>query len=134
MKRRRKGSLGFTFVEMLIVVMIVGLLAAISTVVVLRQRLQGNESVAMGSLEVYRSAMETYRSLQQVPTYPPTLAALGVGQDIDPLLAQGVKSGYQFTLSNVSEATYTITATPLQPGASGNKTFSVNESGEIIEG
>ena len=64
---------GFTLVEIMIVVAIIALLAAIAIPNVLRGRTTANESAAIGNLRALISSLEMARSVNQV--YPLDVAA-----------------------------------------------------------
>ncbi len=124
---------GFTLVEIMIVVAIIGLLAAIAILNLLRARVNSNESAAKGSLRTLSSACESFRAAQNPPTYPANLAALSGANPpyIDATLAGGTKQGYVFTYALVSANQFTVTATPVTPNVTGVNTFFVDETGVI---
>jgi prepilin-type N-terminal cleavage/methylation domain-containing protein len=64
----RSSERGFTLVEIMIVVAIIALLAAIAIPNVLRGRTTANESSAVGNLRALVSSLEMYRSVQN--NYP----------------------------------------------------------------
>ena len=64
----RRSERGFTLVEIMIVVAIIALLAAIAIPNVLRGRTSANESAAIGNLRALISSLEMYRSVNNV--YP----------------------------------------------------------------
>jgi prepilin-type N-terminal cleavage/methylation domain-containing protein len=104
-----KGAKGFSLIELLIVVAIILVIAAIAIPNFLRSRTAANQSSAVASLHTLGIAEMTYASTygggySYVMSYlspptgngGPTSTAAGL---IDSVLATGVKSGYNFTYS-----------------------------------
>lgn len=121
---------GFTLVEIMIVVAIIALLAAIAIPNLLRARLNANESAALAAIQTVVSGSTSYRGVN--PTYAANLAALSgsVPPYIDSVLGAGTKQGYTFTLTG-STNTFTVTAAPVTPGTTGSRNFFADESGVI---
>jgi len=121
---------GFTLVEIMIVVAIIALLAAIAIPSFLRARLNANESAAVSALHTISTAAQSYRSVN--PTYPGALATLSnaVPPYIDSVLGGGTKQGYSFSLEGYTY-TFSATARPVTYGRTGIRSFYVDESGII---
>lgn len=127
---------GFTLVEMLIVVVIVGIVSIAAIPSLLRAKLNSNESVVQQDLRTVSSAAEIYRSSQQVPVYPPNLAALGAENipTLDPAIAAGMQHGYNFELNNSSNGdAYTCVANPIQMNITGSRSFCMDHNGVLKE-
>ena len=139
MRLHRKG---FTLVEIMIVVAIIALLAAIAIPNLLRARHNANESAAIGGLRTVSTAVESYRAAQTPPAYPANLAALSSSTPpyIDTVLSgatasSAAKQGYFYTYATANSGqTYTCTASPQVPGTTGTRVFFVDESGVLRVG
>ena len=131
MKKILNKIRAFTLVEIMIVVAIVALLAAIAIPNLLRARQNANEVAALRSLRLVSTACESFRAAQTPGTYPNSLAdlAAAVPQYIDSVLASGTKQGYNFAYVFVNSNQYTCTATPI--AGSGTRVFFIDESAMI---
>ncbi len=121
---------GFTLVEIMIVVAIIVLLAAIAIPNLLRARLNANEATAIASLKTISWAAQTYRTSN--PSYPVNLSELSTSapQYVDAILGSGVKQGYNFTLTGDANS-FNTTGEPVTPNVTGVRTFFADTSGVI---
>ena len=131
----RKQSSGFTLVEIMIVVAIIALLAAVAIPNLLRARHNANETAAIATCRTLSSAEESFRAAQN-PLTDGNLNALSVAVPpyIDATLALGTKQGYTYAFTVAPAANvYQITATPVTVGVTGTRIFSVDQTGVVMD-
>jgi prepilin-type N-terminal cleavage/methylation domain-containing protein len=137
---------GFSLIELLIVVTIILIIAAIAIPNLMRSKIQANETAAVGALKALTESALLYSNTYG--GFPHALSDLGPAAGgtapsstsadlIDSVLASGIKSGYRFTYmagtidpgGNV--LSYTVTATPVVQGSTGQRSFYTDQSGTI---
>jgi prepilin-type N-terminal cleavage/methylation domain-containing protein len=125
---------GFTLIELMIVVAIIAIIAALAIPSFLGARRGAYEASAITTLRSVTTACETMRA--RTSTYPADLTVLVAEGMIDPVLGTGRKSGYLFgtlggggdALLNATDTTWEIYAEPINPGTTGDRYFRTNEA------
>ncbi|HEY1262981.1 MAG TPA: prepilin-type N-terminal cleavage/methylation domain-containing protein [Terriglobales bacterium] len=133
-----KKRSGFSLLELLIVVAIILIIAAIAIPNLLRARIAANEASAVGSVRTINTAEIAYLSIYPTVGYASTLTTLGpaVGSPcvassasaclIDSRLATGTKSGYSIGIANTSGTPtnrYDVIASPAARNQTGTRYF-----------
>jgi len=142
----RKEAIGSSIIELLIVIAIISILAAIAIPNLLSSRMSANESSAVGSLRAINAAEIAYSTsyptmgFTDLPSLggasPCTAAVSSAACLLDESLAQApyIKSGYVFSvtpLGGVPYPRYASTGYPQALGQSGQRAFCSDHSGVI---
>jgi type IV pilus assembly protein PilA len=139
--RARRKQQGFSLIELLIVVAIILIIAAIAIPNLVKARLAANEASAgssvrsIGTAEVAYAATYTvgYGTLANLGGATPCTSNVATACLLDPVLTSGTKSGYNITAAPVGggATAFVAGAVPINVGVTGQRTFCNDETGVI---
>ena len=122
---------GFTLVEIMIVVAIIALLAAIAIPNLLRAKISANDALAKATLRTLSTAAETYATANNgtYPTEAELLAPASGPAYTNKEYGGQTISGFVFDTTGMAADQYSITATPTTVGTTGTATFTMTTGG-----
>jgi len=132
--QRKKG---FTLIELMIVIAIIAIIAAIAIPNLLAARKNGNEAAAIGALKTLNSAQTLYREGDKDSNTTldyGNIQQLSNTTMIDGVLGGGTKQGYVFDCrpsSTTGQFLWFANANPAAPTTTGDRYFCTNHAGVI---
>jgi type IV pilus assembly protein PilA len=143
--RRPNASDGFTVLELLLVVALIGTVSSIAVPGLMRAKMAANEASAIGSSRAVLEAQAAYSAVCGGSFYAESLAQLAADQYIGPDLVIGVKSGYNVSLTFAAASLagpadcngiptttdFYWSAIPVSPARTGTRSFAADAIGTI---
>jgi type IV pilus assembly protein PilA len=145
--RPQRGNGGFSLIELLIVVAVILVIAAIAIPSLTHARMAANEAATVSALRTlateevnYDAAYSTGFSLTLAALGPPppgNVATPTTAGLVDEELASGIRGGYHFIYTAIDPSGsgrpggYEVNANPISPGITGQWYFYVDQSNVI---
>jgi type IV pilus assembly protein PilA len=135
-KSKCRNQKGFSLIELLIVVSIIGIIAALAVPNLIAAKRAANEGSALASLRLIHTCEHGFRAATGNVDFG-TLAQLRGEFLTDSVLGSGTKSGYSFEVhptTGVNPPQFYITAVPTNAsgvGQTGTRRFAMSEDGVI---
>ena len=125
---------GFSFVELMVVMAIIVLLAAVAGFAYLRARVTTSGQIAFAAVRHYNTNLQLYFIVKQ--QYPADLTLAGPPTSDPPFLTPNyigdgttaTKQGYTFVYTSLNPTSYTLVADPVTPGITGERHFFTDET------
>ncbi len=144
---RRPCYAGFSLIEVLVVIAIILIIAAIAIPRLLQSRMAANEAAAVAALRTISTVQVAY-SMTYQQGFAPSLAALGPPAPgnqpdankaglVDEVLASAIRNGYNFVYVAIDSSgqgapdRYTVNANPVAVGQTGQRYFYVDQTNVI---
>ncbi len=129
--RKINSKGGFTLVEIMIVVAIIALLAAIAVPNLLRAKISANDALAKATLRSVSTASEAFATSNS-GNYPTNITSLtgATPAYLNVAYCGQTMSGYIYTCTQAA-GSYTISATPVTVSTSGTTTYTITTGGVL---
>jgi prepilin-type N-terminal cleavage/methylation domain-containing protein len=128
---KRFSDQGFSLIELLIVVLIIGIIAQMAIPHLMQSKLAANEASAITTVRSVLQAETLYVTTLGSGKYA-TMGALVIGMLVDTVVGSSTKDGYIFAISlGAADASFVVDARPMGYSNSGIRSFYSDETAVI---